>query len=399
MIALVAAALLSMPNVLEYPDPAVPYITVQAVVRLGALSGKEQAFAQVIDDTLTDATENYNEDQIWQYTTMAGEPLTCTLSGDHFRVQLAVPKGQMALAAELTSELLMHARFADDVVQADLVAAAHRPVSYWSELLQPYQLDYRRIKQEDVVTFYHKTFTPENTTIAVGGDFDKGECQEQMAKFLDGWTAPPQPKYHIRKVETSPPPLLARHAFPVTTVELYGPEYGKSAPDFAANLLVATAIGVGKGSAMFRILREKMSLSYVQQAIVAPTPGGFQTHMVMVVKPSEDETGLVDTMRTALLADVANWDEATRQRALGMAQAFLKNQAIATPLYFDGASPVGFGFDDALFLNAYWTEKMGETWDGAKLLNQMRAVSLDDLKKMATDLVTSAQGGVIHGGK
>lgn len=399
MIALLAAALIATPDVLEYPDPSAPYITVQAVVRFGALSGKEQALAQVIEDTLTNATESYNEDQIWQYSTMAGEPLTCSLSGDHFRVQLAVPKGQMALAAELTSELLMHARFAEDVVQADLVSAAHRPVSYWAELLQPFQLDYQRIRQEDVVGFYHKTFIPGNTTIAVGGDFDKGDGQAQMAKYLDGWAAPVQPLYHIRRIEPAPPALLARHAFPVTTVELYGHEYGKTEPDFAANLLVTTAIGVGKGSAMFRILREKMGMSYLQQAIVAPTPGGFQTHMVMVVKPSDDETSLVDIMRGALLADVANWDESTRQRALGMAEAFLKNQAIATPLYFDGASPVGFGYADELFLNAYWTEKMGHAWDASKVLNQMREVSLDDLKKMATALLTSAQGGVIHGGK
>jgi len=397
MIVFLAAVALSGPLVLELPDDKQPYITVQAVVKLGVLNGKEQALAQILHDTLLDATENYNEEQIWQYSTLAGESMRCTLSGDHFRIQLAVPKGQMSLAGELTSELLERARFAEDVIQADIVTTPNRPASYWSELLQPFKLDYRKIHHEDVVNFYRKTFTPENTTIAIAGPFSSGEGKAAMDKYLDGWSAPKRPSY-VRRYEDPPPPLLARHAFPVTTVELYGPEFGSSEADFAAHLLVTSALGVGKGCSMFRILREKMGLSYIQQGIVAPTPGGFQTHLVMVQSPAEDEAPQVETMRAALAADVATWDEATRQRAMGMALAFLQNEAIATPLYLDGAGAVGFGNEDKVFLTAYWTEKMGHAWDPAAILHEMRQVNLDEMKKMAADLVANAQGGVIHGG-
>jgi predicted Zn-dependent peptidase len=397
MIFALALAALSGPQVLEYPDPKAPNIVVQAVVKLGPLSGREQAMAQIIDDTLLDATDSYDEGQIWQYSTLAGESMKCSLSGDHFRIQLTVPKGQMSLAGELTAELLEHSRLTEGVIQSDIVTASIRPASYWSELLQPFKLNYKKMHHDEVMEFYHKVFVPANTTIAVAGPFTTGEGQAAMDKYIGDWSAPKVPSY-VRHIQDPPPPLLGHHAFPVTTVELYGPEYGSSEADFAANLLVTTALGVGKGSSMFRVLREKMDLSYIQQAIVAPTPGGFQTHLVMIVKPSAEEAPLVDTMRAALAADVATWNEDTRKRALGMALAFLQNEAIATPLYLDGASAVGFGHDDHIFLNAYWTEKMGNAWDPGALLTLMRQVTLEDMKKMASDLVANAQGGVIHGG-
>jgi predicted Zn-dependent peptidase len=397
MIALLACSLLAGPVVLEAPDAKAPYITVQMVVRLGALNAREQAMAQVIHDTLTNATESYNQDQLAEYSTLTGEPPRCTLSGDHFRVQIAVPKGQLELAGELTDELLLHGRFAEDVVQADLISAQTRPSSYWAELLQPYKLDFRKIRRDQVIEFYQKSFTPENTTIAVSGPFAPGEAQAAMVKFLAGWAAPKAPLVP-RHDYTPPPALLGRHGFPVTTVELYGPEFLADEADVASNLMVATALGVGKGSSMHQVLREKMGVSYIQQAILAPTPGGFQTHLVMVLKPGDDETAMVDTMRNALTQDVGTWTEDTRHRAIGMALAYLQNQSIATPLYWDGASPVGPSLEDQTFMKAYWKEKVGEDWDPARLLAAMRRVDLEELKKRATDLLSAAQGGVIQGG-
>ncbi|HEY3780603.1 MAG TPA: insulinase family protein [Fimbriimonadaceae bacterium] len=396
IIALAALAAIS-PQVLELPDPNAEYITFQAIVKIGNLGGKDQICAQMVQDLLTDASENFNEDQIRQFSTLAGESMRCTLSGDHFRVQLEVPKGRMDLGGEILGDLLENPRFQQDALDAEIQTASTRPHSYWAEALSPFSLNYKKITRNEVLNFYHRTFIPSATTVAIGGNFSAWEGQQAIDKYFVDWQNPKPPPRYLHKVEDPPAPLLGRHTFPITTVELYGPEFTVSDAEFPAQILVATALGSGKWSSMHRILREKLGLSYVQQAVISPTPGGFQMHLIMLTSPFSDEVGLIESMRSALLEDVKTWDESTRQRALGMAQGYLLNGAPMSPLFLDGSSTVGYSLEDQTFLQGYWHEKAKQGWDSKKLLDLMSKTSLDDMRKMAQNMLTGAQGGVISG--
>jgi predicted Zn-dependent peptidase len=385
------------PQVIELPDPSANYITFQTIVKVGNLGGKDQICAQIVQDLLTDASENFNEDQIRQFSTLAGEAMRCTLSGDHFRVQLEVPKGRMDLGGEILGDVIQNPRFQQDALDAEIASASARPHSYWAEALSPYSLNYKKVKRDDVLNFYHRIFIPSATTVTIGGCFNAGEGQSAIDKYFTDWQNPKPPPRWLHKVEDPPAPLLGRHSFPITTVELYGPEFTVRDSDFPAQLLIATALGSGKWSAMHRVLREKLGLSYVQQAVISPTPGGFQLHLILLTSPFSEEVGLIESMRNALLNDVKTWDETTRKRALGMAEGYLLNGAPMNPLFLDGSSTVGYSMEDQTFLQGYWHVKAGKGWDSKKLLDLMSQTSLDDMKKMAQSMLTAAQGGVISG--
>src|SRR4051794_32246723 len=109
-----ALAQISGPTILEFPEPLANHITVQAIVQTGSLNARDRALARILGDTILSATQDFNRDTILEYSTLAGYRMKCTVSADHFRIQLEVPKGQMKLGAQIMSDVLRHARFEED---------------------------------------------------------------------------------------------------------------------------------------------------------------------------------------------------------------------------------------------------------------------------------------------
>src|SRR2546423_9390294 len=377
IIALIALRFLG-PSITEIPRPDAPFITVQTIVELGTMDGRDRALARVLNETILNGTQDFNRDRLLQYSTLTGERMKCTLSPDHFRIQLEVPSGQMMIAAEIMNDVLRNARLEDDDITATLNKIPFRQNNYWSEALQPWKLSYR-IKRPALVSFYNQTFAPGAVRIAVSGPFKQGEAQAAFNSYFKDWI-PPRP---ARKYLPEPDVVLDKHSAPVTTVELVGSQFAASDDNFPVQLLSATALGVGKWAATHRVLREKMGVSYRQEAVVTPTPLGFQTHIVFACSPNDNEDKLADDAKQALLGDVRGWNEDIRARALGMAEGYLLNSAPINPLCLDDNRPLSTSLEDETFLQGYWPAKAGKPWDANALLEQMRQVSLEQLKLAA----------------
>lgn len=382
------------PTILEIPEKGASYTTVQAIVQTGSIEGRDRAYAKIVADTLLDGSQDFNKYRLLQYSTLAGERMRCTLSPDHFRIQLEVPNGQLMLGAEIMSDLLRNARLDDESVTDALAKAPFRASNYWAEALAPFKLNFSHIKRASIQAFYEHTFTPDNTSIAVLGDFKPGDAKAAFSRYLSDWTAPRPRRRELPEPDTA----LARHGFPLTTVGFEGSQFAGTDDALPTQLLTATALGVGKWSSMHRVLRERLGLSYRQEAVLTPTPLGFRLQLVFARAPGENESSLADQARAALQADVQTWNEDVRQRALGMAEAYLLNGAPVSPLDFDDLRPIGSNLEDETFMQAYWRAKVGKAWDPHALLEQMKAVSLEQMKAAATALLKDAPANVITGG-
>src|SRR5437868_15120491 len=99
------AAILTGNQIIEIPRADAPFITVQTIVELGTMDGRDRALARVLNETLLNGTQDFNRDRLLQYSTLAGERMKCTLSPDHFRIQLEVPSGHMMIAAEIMNDV------------------------------------------------------------------------------------------------------------------------------------------------------------------------------------------------------------------------------------------------------------------------------------------------------
>lgn len=379
---------LTGPSLIELPDANAPYITFQACVQLGTLDSRGLAEANIAADTLLYSTDGFSHSQLQQYATQTGEMMRCTLSPDHIRVQLEVPKGQLKLGFEILNDLLRHSSFDEDLVSEDVPDYPYRQRGYWLEALEPWAPDYNRLTRADVQDFYRRAFTPENTVIGIGGPFDKAEADADAQTYFADWKAADLPKQYP---SLKPVPEQPRHLFPIASIELYGGQYTAGMDSFPAQLLAATALGIGKGSSLHRIAREKLALSYLQQSVVAPTPLGLQTKLLVFFAPSNGQEQLPGTLRKALQDDVSAWNEDIRQRAIGMAGAFLLEGAAMSPLFIDSDRIQTDSLEDRTFMQTYWRQKTGKPWDPEALLAAMKTVSLDDLKKTASDFLANAR--------
>src|SRR5206468_702690 len=150
-----------------------------------------------------------NHDQLLQYSTLTGERMQCSLYGDHIRIQVEVPRGQMTLGAEITNDLLRQARFDEETVRAELDSAPSRQLNFWNEALSTWQDDFGRVRCSDVLSFYQALFIPKNITVTVGGAFSAvdaspalnitvtvggafsaGEASTAFAPYFSDWKDP-----------------------------------------------------------------------------------------------------------------------------------------------------------------------------------------------------------------
>jgi hypothetical protein len=190
---------------------------------------------------------------------------------------------------------------------------------------------------------------------------------------------------------------LDRRRRPITTLELTCPEHPLEAPEFPAVLLATTALGVGKGSAIFQVAREQMGLSYRQDAFLWPSSKGLQTRLIVTLIPRNDESSLPQKLRDGLLKQIDGWSEQDLARAKSMYTAAMVDGLAGGPIWLRAEAPIGPSVYDRTLLAGYWTMKSGASFDGDKLSQSLGAVGLDVLKATAKALLTGATVHVVSG--
>lgn len=121
------------------------------------------------------------------------------------------------------------------------------------------------ITRDDMVGFHKLTFQPNNTQIAVWGDFRQDQIVGLIKKYFGDWArgqwdAPPPPQvdytfkptvYHAEKSDINQSTILIGHI---------GGKIGD--PDYANVTVMNSVLGDGFASRLFRIVRTKMGLAY-----------------------------------------------------------------------------------------------------------------------------------------
>ncbi|MCG9894348.1 MAG: hypothetical protein MH204_02585, partial [Fimbriimonadaceae bacterium] len=109
-------------------------------------------------------------------------------------------------------------------------------------------------------------------------------------------------------------------------------------PTASADLVAAAALGTGKDSFLFRVLRERLRLSYRPEASLIPTRDGWVWRMSLIRRNGS----FADLDLPALLRqEIDAWTEADLTRAQRMAQTALTERVlIDSPLQMQPGRPV-----------------------------------------------------------
>jgi hypothetical protein len=378
--------------VVEAPLPEAGFVSVQAIIKLPPLSGHERVEALLLADTIADDVEGYSRLEMGEIAAMAGESLKVTVMPDHMRISFGVPPSELGPALTYIDQILRGSKLKPDVLNRAMEEIPFRSRSNWATAVQPYKIQFARVRREELIDLYHRICRPENVWLAVGGQIKPGEAAQAWEEKNGDWKPGKLPKPSL---DQAPPVEVVDVPGREAMIELRGKEMAGSDPAISTRLLAIFALGSGKGSAMFEKLREEKRWSYRQESLLWPTTNGFAPRFIMASGDKTPGPELAKSMREELIGAIKAWTEADVARARGMAEGVLLRGIRMSPLYFNPSWPIEGSVDDQVFLAGYWQMKTGRPWDPRKLLGQMSLATVDEVKDAALDMLTTAIPHVI----
>lgn len=246
-----------------------------------------------------------------------------------------------------------------------------------------------RVTQGAALDFFRRFYTPARTVVSVVGDIDVGEVRRILSVQLAAYDRR-QPDGAGMLSPASPErldaPLHARRLAPVATalVMCAYPGPGLRHRDYAAFCVLGAIIGGGKGSRLFRRVRDLGALGYEVGAETPPL--ALESHLVAHVEYDPERPGaagkpasLGEVERTvndvvrSVLTEAPTEAELTRARRYLVGQDLLAHQRVR---------------DRAFHLGWYESVGLGYEFD-ADWPRAIEAVSGEDVNRVARAYLTN----------
>lgn len=355
------------------PQPNAPAVTFQVIAPLPALSESEMASTEVLAQVMSRQTQDFSPGRVLYILSGAGDAIHWDVTSDHLRFSFTVPKADETLGFTLFESFLQRPALTEENIKLAEASLSRRRLTPWQLVLAPVCSDPAKVRSAEILRMYRTLIRPEKLVVAIGGDVDQVMIQNEYSVRVASWHPDRAPRAYA--------PFLPKWkaASPATIVELPGHDNPSVSP---ADVLAIFALGCGKGASIFRIWRETNGWSYLQAAGVRGGSGGLALDSWFATNPDSAATELKDAS-TSLTKDVDAWTDADRSRALAMAESVLLHDLAFGMFWFDSTGPLRDTLEDRTFLAAYWKLRTGSDWDPRALLDQMKLVSLEDLRKAA----------------
>lgn len=388
---LLPLAMLSMQgSVIEIQKPTAKHVTIQAVCKLPPLDPLGRAAVDLLAKTLTNDNDHFSKAEMTAICVPGGEPRASAMP-DHIWMRLSVLRADAAAGVRMMAAIVRTARITPEKVGELLETEPYKTRSIWSRALDSAPRAWTQLKHADVETMRLLVMRPENVTVAVGGPIVPVAAQIVWTEATEDWQVSKRPR-PLRPVRDSVAPPSQRSG-ETAVIEFAGREWHRG-EDSAPRLLSLVALGSGKGSSLFRIAREQMGASYRQEAALYPSQGGLVPRLLIQAKADGVEQETATAIKTAILKDIESWNDATLARAVGHAKASLGG-GLMNPFYLHANTTIGPGFEDEVFMAAYWNAKTGGTWNPAAIAEQFETVTVEQLRSTARSFLDAAEL-VIH---
>lgn len=370
-------------EVIENVEPQAREVSIQLMARLPKLDALEYGALEALTTAIPREVDGYSHRDM--LTVTSGDPIRTEVGPDFVRISFHVLPTNLSSGLSLMEALVRRSKL--EALPGDRTGR-----SAWAVALQPWAPQ-RPPRASEIAELYQKIFRPENLVLAVGGRFLDGAAQRGWSTKMDAWQPP---RLMPRSPYLDSPKALDKNGTAVSSIELTGPVFGGSDAALSTRFLSLVALGAGKGSSLFRTTRQKQGISYRQEALMYPSPDGWQPRLILLTLAGADLKKTAEDVRAGLIEDVKGWTDADRLRALGMADAILNRGVESSPFGWMGA--IDSSLDNRTFLRAYWRMKTGTEWDPEALMRQMRMVTLEDLRDTTLETLTKATPRTISAG-
>ncbi|HWQ35961.1 MAG TPA: pitrilysin family protein [Blastocatellia bacterium] len=294
---------IELPNgliVLLSENRALPAVSISAAVRTGErfVSDEKAGLASLAGKMLDEGTTSRTAHQIASAIESVGGALQTTGGYATTSVSVTALSGDLDQGLELTADLLRNPLFPEDRLQlevgkrlAEIVARQDEPQIVASEAFNEiifagtpqhrpligYEQTVAKLTRADLLAYHQRFFVPNNTILALAGDFSVAQTARRIEQLFADWE--PTPQLSLPEV---PRPQRQQ---PVTRfinrdkeqVNIYLGHLGieRSHPDYHALRVLDTILGDSPGftSRIPRVLRDEQGLAYTTYCHLARSAG------------------------------------------------------------------------------------------------------------------------------
>jgi zinc protease len=296
------------PEVIQAPSPALPaavettfangvqVITMKrtglpvVAVRVAVARGAAQAntgLAAFVAAMLFEGTSHREGLVVHQVLMEIGATFSASAAYDAVAIDAKVPSWNLLPALTLLVDVLRDASFPADKVERvrarrleKIDQNASTPAAIASEQLGELLYDAahpchftvdgdaaatRRVRREELLTFWRSAAVPPLTGFLIAGDFDRGEVESKLHELVDDWSgaAPASKDLPEGMALTGAPVVLVDHAGdPQSVVRIGWRVPGRNSPDIAPLRALAESLARGTTGRLNRVLRHQRGETY-----------------------------------------------------------------------------------------------------------------------------------------
>lgn len=395
--ALVAWAMLQEPTV--FPNVRVIPSSGQ-VVRIQALIGipprltdeEIGALRTLVQSQVTESSD-FGPTKLLELCSGGGKPRAEVME-DHIRIWLTVNRVDLRIGVKLMASVLNHPRLDDPESMGTAAESldSKNPV-YWQQLLVPKRYPYLPYNPEMIKALHQKVYIPTNVSLCFGGDIS---AEEVLPLVAGEWKEELWGQKFAYRQRFTKAKEWTRPNAQATLVSLNSGAY-TATTDIDLALATSMVLGLGKGGAVFRVLRSQVGLSYRQETYLWPDERGFRLRSAFATLPKDNESTLPDQAKQALLTDVESWTQEDLDRAFALGQSALEGEYDQCPI---GFRPNGGNLQQSgerEFMSLYWPYKTGTQWDPGLIMTRLRSLPLDRVKTFATKSINESTSWMLSG--
>ena len=288
-------------TVLLSENHALPAVSISAVVKTGErfVTDEMAGLGSLAGELLDDGTETRTSQQIAAAIESTGGALATTGGYATTKVSATLLASDLDLGLELTADLLRHPSFPEDRValevskrRAEIHAKQDDPRHVASEAFNEivfagtpqrrpvigYEGTVAKITRADLLAYHRQFFAPNNTVLAMAGDFSAAEVEHKVRQGFGDWGRDEDLRLpEVTRSERQREPITRFITKDKEQVNIFLGHLGitRGNPDYYAIRVLDTILGDSPGftSRIPRVLRDEQGLAYTTYCHTARSAG------------------------------------------------------------------------------------------------------------------------------
>lgn len=277
-----------------FENKEIPLIKINAMIKGGTVNEDKIGQANLFGTVLrTGGVKSLDGDRVDEFLEKIGASIESYSTEAYIMLSATMLKENRDDVIPLFSEFLTSPKFQENKIELaktqmrsqisrrndEVMSLSRREfvkLIYGKDSPYARQIEYDDVDnlcREDLERFYLKYFRPEETIIAVVGDFDTNEIKPLFEKYLGKWTnKTPKPQYPSVKIPETKPSInfIEKNDVEQSTILLGHLGLRLDDPDYPAINMLSEVLGGGMASRIFTQVRTLKGLAYGAGGFMIP---------------------------------------------------------------------------------------------------------------------------------